>query len=108
MKVARHAVNYLSFHLPHSEFEFSLSLCSPFIMECLKEFYMTYDDTHLRWNGADLLTRVARKFLSKENESVEQWELNVQPSYIFFPIGLKGITRYSSHLLLSVLCIKSM
>ncbi|TXG48306.1 hypothetical protein EZV62_027600 [Acer yangbiense] len=67
---------------------------SPFILECLKEFYLTYDDTNLRWNGADLLTRVARKFWSKQNMSVKQLELKVQPSFIFFPIGSQNITRY--------------
>ncbi|KAH9747347.1 hypothetical protein KPL70_004682 [Citrus sinensis] len=35
---------------------------SPFILECLKEFYLTYDETRLRWNGADLLQRVARRY----------------------------------------------
>ncbi|KAM1864347.1 hypothetical protein ACFX14_004570 [Malus domestica] len=67
---------------------------SPFIMECLKEFYMTYDDTRLRLNGADLLTRVARRFLSSRNKSVRQLELKVQPSFIFFPIASQNISRY--------------
>ena len=67
--------------------------CSPFIMECLKEFYMTYDDTRLRLNGADLLTRVARRFLSGRNKSVRQLELKVQPSFIFFPIASQNISR---------------
>lgn len=67
---------------------------SLFIMECLKEFYTSYDDTHLRWNGADLLMRVARKFLNKEDTSMKQLELNVRPSYIFFPIGSEDITSY--------------
>ncbi|KAE7995958.1 hypothetical protein FH972_000710 [Carpinus fangiana] len=66
---------------------------SPFIMECLNEFYMTYDDTRLRWNGADLLTRVARRFSSQENTS-RQLELNVQASYIFFPLSSQNIRRY--------------
>ncbi|KAG2688051.1 hypothetical protein I3760_09G076100 [Carya illinoinensis] len=69
---------------------------SSFVMECLKEFYMTYDDTRLRWNGADLLTRVARKFLSLENTSTRQLELNVQASFTFFPISSQHITRYFS------------
>lgn len=54
---------------------------------------MTYDDTSLRGNGADLLTRVAQKFLGEENESVKQLELKVEPSYIFFPISSQNITR---------------
>ncbi|KAL9375743.1 hypothetical protein Peur_032622 [Populus x canadensis] len=67
---------------------------SPFITKCLNEFYMTYDDNRLRWNGADLLTRVARNFLSKENKSIDQKELKVQPSHIFFPISSQNITSY--------------
>lgn len=70
--------------------------CSVFMMECLKEFYMTYDDTRLRWNGADLLTRVARRFLSIRNKSVRQLELNVQPSFMFFPIAPQNISRCAS------------
>ncbi|KAF5729201.1 hypothetical protein HS088_TW21G01360 [Tripterygium wilfordii] len=67
---------------------------SAFIMECLKEFYLTYDDARMRWNGADLLTRVAKTFLSKGNKSIRELELKVQPSYTFFPISSKYITRY--------------
>ncbi|XP_016575135.2 uncharacterized protein At4g19900 isoform X2 [Capsicum annuum] len=40
---------------------------SPFILECLKEFYASYDDSQLRWNGADLLTRVASNFSINDN-----------------------------------------
>ncbi|XP_039054131.1 uncharacterized protein At4g19900-like [Hibiscus syriacus] len=68
---------------------------SPFIMECLKEFYLTYDDTQLRGNGADLLSRVAKRFLNKKNViSIKQTDLNVQPSSVFFPISSRHITRY--------------
>ncbi|RYR14121.1 hypothetical protein Ahy_B04g070759 isoform A [Arachis hypogaea] len=69
---------------------------SLFMKECLEEFYRTYDDTSLRGNGADLLTRVAKQFLGKENKSVKQLELKVEPSYIFFPISLQDITRFFS------------
>ncbi|XVF40057.1 hypothetical protein PTKIN_Ptkin01aG0081900 [Pterospermum kingtungense] len=69
---------------------------SPFIMECLQEFYLTYDDTQLRWNGAALLSRVAKRFLNKKNVSIKQPELNVQPSFVFFPISSQHITRYGS------------
>ncbi|KAK6284142.1 hypothetical protein POUND7_003094 [Theobroma cacao] len=61
---------------------------SPFIMECLKEFYLTYDYTQLRWNGADLLSRVAKRFLNNQRE------LNVWPSFVFVPISSQHITRY--------------
>ncbi|CAN1806178.1 Uncharacterized protein At4g19900 [Linum perenne] len=66
---------------------------SPFVLECLNEFYMTYDDTKLRWNGAELLTRVWSNSL-KHDSSIRPLELNVQPSYMFFPIGSQDITRY--------------
>ncbi|KAI3794624.1 hypothetical protein L1987_37257 [Smallanthus sonchifolius] len=67
---------------------------SPFIMECLKEFYASYDDTNLRWNGADLLTRVGSKFLHEQNGFKNQMELKLQPFFAFFPISRKNITRY--------------
>ncbi|KAL5731403.1 lactosylceramide 4-alpha-galactosyltransferase [Ranunculus cassubicifolius] len=65
---------------------------SPFILECLKEFYSTYDDSLLRWNGAELLTRAIKRFPTQENNS----ELNIQLSPIFFPISQQDITRYFS------------
>ncbi|KAG8494602.1 hypothetical protein CXB51_011960 [Gossypium anomalum] len=67
---------------------------SPFIMECLNEFYLTFDDTRLRWNGADLLSRVAKRFSNEKNISIKQPELNVQPSAVFFPISSQHIIRY--------------
>ncbi|PON36752.1 Alpha 1,4-glycosyltransferase domain containing protein [Trema orientale] len=67
---------------------------SRFLMECMKEFYMTYDDTRLRWNGADLLTRVATKFLKGERNSIQELELKVHHSQILFPISSENITRY--------------
>ncbi|KAL7089689.1 hypothetical protein ACP275_13G199300 [Erythranthe tilingii] len=67
---------------------------SPFIMSCLEEFYASYDDSKLRWNGADLLTRVANKFLSKEDNSITTTELSLQPASVFFPIGHITISRY--------------
>ncbi|XP_062096282.1 uncharacterized protein At4g19900 isoform X2 [Humulus lupulus] len=67
---------------------------SCFIMECMKEFYMTYDDTRLRWNGAELLTRVATKFSERERNPIQELELRVHHSPIFFPVGSQNITRY--------------
>ncbi|KAI7756678.1 hypothetical protein M8C21_017555 [Ambrosia artemisiifolia] len=67
---------------------------SLFIMECLKEFYASYDDTNLRWNGADLLTRVGKTFLREENGIKNEMELKLQPVFAFFPISRKNITRY--------------
>lgn len=54
---------------------------------------MTYDDTSLRWNGADLLTRVARNFLGDRNQYVNKLELKVEPVNAFFPISSQNITR---------------
>ena len=67
---------------------------SPFIMECLKELYESYDEISLRWNGADLLSRVRTKFLHEENRVKNQKELNLQPYSAFFPISRNNITRY--------------
>ncbi|KAK6150219.1 hypothetical protein DH2020_017744 [Rehmannia glutinosa] len=67
---------------------------SPFIMSCLAEFYASYDDNKLRWNGADLLTRVADKFLSDKDIPDTGIELSLQPSSAFFPIGHNTISRY--------------
>ncbi|XP_010318804.1 uncharacterized protein At4g19900 isoform X2 [Solanum lycopersicum] len=66
---------------------------SPFVMECLKE---PYDDTQLRWNVADLLTRVASKFSVNGNLSGRKREIKFQPSFVYFPIGHNNITRYFS------------
>ncbi|KAI3455822.1 hypothetical protein Pfo_012485 [Paulownia fortunei] len=67
---------------------------SPFIMSCLEEFYASYDDAQLRWNGADLLTRVANKFLSNKDIPDTRIELLLQPASVFFPIGHNTISRY--------------
>ncbi|KAH9605716.1 hypothetical protein KSS87_007723 [Heliosperma pusillum] len=67
---------------------------SAFIMQCMSEFYSTYDDTLKRWNGAELLTRVAGNFSRKVTDPNTQKELKVQPSSIFFPITSNDIQRY--------------
>lgn len=67
---------------------------SPFIMECLTEFYSTYDDKNLRWNGADLLTRVAKNYSRNMNNPDNKMELNLQHSSLFFPIDRDNIIRY--------------
>ncbi|CAN4081839.1 unnamed protein product [Withania somnifera] len=69
---------------------------SPFVMECLKEFYAAYDETQLRWSGADLLTIVASKFSANDNLSSRKMEINLQPSFLFFPISHNKITKYFS------------
>ncbi|KAL1205260.1 hypothetical protein V5N11_011543 [Cardamine amara subsp. amara] len=67
---------------------------SPFLLECLNEYYLTYDDKCLPCNGADLLTRVAKRFLNGKNQRTTQKELNIRPSSIFFPISSQQITNY--------------
>ncbi|KAK1376930.1 hypothetical protein POM88_020258 [Heracleum sosnowskyi] len=66
---------------------------SPFIWDCLTEFYATYDDTLVRWNGAELLTRVGKSFLNKASPLDKTTELKLQPSFAFFPISHDNITR---------------
>ncbi|XP_042028114.1 uncharacterized protein At4g19900-like [Salvia splendens] len=69
---------------------------SPFILSCLEEFYASYDDAQLRWNGADLLTRVAKQFLSSKDVADVNAELRLQPSsvFFFFPFNHNTISRY--------------
>ncbi|KAL1829453.1 hypothetical protein ACET3Z_007865 [Daucus carota] len=67
---------------------------SPFIWDCLTEFYSTYDDTLLRWNGAELLTRVGKSFLNKKSPFNKKMELKLQPSSAFFPISRDNITSF--------------
>lgn len=67
---------------------------SPFIWDCLTEFYSTYDDTLVRWNGAELLTRVSKSFLNRKSPFDKQMELKLQPSFAFFPISRDDITSF--------------
>ncbi|XP_010529291.1 PREDICTED: uncharacterized protein At4g19900 [Tarenaya hassleriana] len=69
---------------------------SPFLLECLNEYYMTYDDKCLRCNGADLLTRVGKRFMNgkKNRRDMNQEGLKVQPSSVFFPISSRQIAGY--------------
>ncbi|MQM08858.1 hypothetical protein Taro_041724 [Colocasia esculenta] len=69
---------------------------SPIILECLKEFYSTYDDTLLRWNGAELLTRVITRLADGVDKLHLQLKLNTESSHSFFPISAQNITRYFS------------
>ncbi|XP_056696245.1 uncharacterized protein At4g19900 isoform X2 [Spinacia oleracea] len=65
-----------------------------FIRQCMLEFFSSYDDTLLRWNGADLLTRVAGNFSRKENDVKKKRMLKVQVASNFFPISSHDIQRY--------------
>ncbi|CAN6205783.1 unnamed protein product [Urochloa humidicola] len=63
--------------------------------ECLKEFYSTYDDTLLQWNGAELMTRVISNLSSKAVENMGHLDTKLEPS-TFYPISSADITRYFS------------
>ncbi|KAL6856047.1 hypothetical protein ACP4OV_018849 [Aristida adscensionis] len=67
---------------------------SPFLAECLKEFYSTYDDTLLQWNGAELMTRVISNLSTKADESLRHLNVKLEPSVTFYPISSDDITRY--------------
>lgn len=68
---------------------------SPFLVECLNEFYSTYDDTLLQWNGAELMTRVIRNH-SDSDQDRGHLAIKLEPSVIFYPINSTDITRYFS------------
>uniref|UniRef100_A0A0A9EM75 Alpha 1,4-glycosyltransferase domain-containing protein n=1 Tax=Arundo donax TaxID=35708 RepID=A0A0A9EM75_ARUDO len=69
---------------------------SPFLAECLKEFYSTYDDTLVQWNGAGLMTRVISNLSCKADENTEHLDIKWEPSVTFYPISSADITRYFS------------
>eukprot|EP01018_Ginkgo_biloba_P029818 Gb_16042 [translate_table: standard] len=68
---------------------------SPFLLECLIEFTATYDDTLLRWNGAELLTRVAKRSIEQSGESWAQLKaIQFQSPWAFFPLSFHNISSY--------------
>lgn len=67
---------------------------SSFILECLTEFTATYDDTLLRWNGAELLTRVAKKSIEKRGKKWVNKMFKIQPHFAFFPLSFHNIKSY--------------
>ncbi|TKW35377.1 hypothetical protein SEVIR_2G367400v4 [Setaria viridis] len=69
---------------------------SPLLEECLKEFYSTYDDTLLQWNGAELMTRVISNLSSKADENMGHLDTKLEPSATFYPISSTNIMRYFS------------
>ncbi|XP_062189293.1 uncharacterized protein At4g19900-like [Phragmites australis] len=69
---------------------------SPFLAECLKEFYSTYDDTLLQWNGAELMTRVISNLSSRADENLGHLDIKLEPSVTFYPIASTDIARYFS------------
>jgi len=68
--------------------------CSPLLEECLKEFYSTYDDTLVQWNGAELMTRVISNLSSKADENRGHLDIKFEPSVKFYPISSTDIIRY--------------
>uniref|UniRef100_J3MM50 Alpha 1,4-glycosyltransferase domain-containing protein n=1 Tax=Oryza brachyantha TaxID=4533 RepID=J3MM50_ORYBR len=69
---------------------------SPFLAECLKEFYATYDDKLLQWNGAELMTRVIRNMSDNADQNNGHLDIKFEPSIAFYPISSADITRYFS------------
>ncbi|KAF8664508.1 hypothetical protein HU200_054685 [Digitaria exilis] len=69
---------------------------SPLLEECLKEFYSTYDDTLMQWNGAELMTRVISNLSSKADENMGHFDTQLEPSATFYPISSTDIVRYFS------------
>nr|XP_018678103.1 PREDICTED: uncharacterized protein At4g19900 isoform X1 [Musa acuminata subsp. malaccensis] len=67
---------------------------SSLMLECLNEYYSTYDDTLLRWNGADLMTRVIKRISDKAGKSSLQLDIKMEPQFAFHPISSINITRY--------------
>ncbi|WVZ66384.1 hypothetical protein U9M48_015613 [Paspalum notatum var. saurae] len=69
---------------------------SPVLEECLKEFYSTYDDTLVQWNGAELMTRVINNLSSKADVNTGHLDAKLEPSFTFYPISSTDIMRYFS------------
>lgn len=67
---------------------------SMFVKQCMLEFFSSYDDTLLRWNGAELLTRVAGNLSTEAIDGDKEKMLKVQPASMFFPISSYHIQRY--------------
>lgn len=76
----------------------SFDKSSPFLKACIEEFVATYDETSLRWNGADLLNRVAANATRKGGkEWLEESEhLQILEPIAFFPLSRHNILRYFS------------
>lgn len=67
---------------------------SSFILDCLTEFTATYDDTLLRWNGAELLTRVAKESIKRSGKNWVNKTFKIQPHWAFFPLSFHNIKSY--------------
>lgn len=69
---------------------------SPLLEECLREFYSTYDDTLVQWNGAELMTRVISNISSRADENRGHLDIKLEPFVKFYPISSTDIIRYFS------------
>ncbi|GLJ21503.1 hypothetical protein SUGI_0397500 [Cryptomeria japonica] len=67
---------------------------SPFLLECLSEFTATYEDNLLTWNGAELLTRVAKRSIEQSDQSWVHKDFKIQPHQEFFPLSFYNISNY--------------
>ncbi|CAO1941559.1 unnamed protein product [Urochloa humidicola] len=89
-----------AYHVPgnssYSGAVLSFEKQSPLLLECLKEFYSTYDDTLLQWNGAELMTRVIRNLSSRAHGDMGHLDAKLEPSATFYPISSADIVRYFS------------
>ncbi|XP_042445884.1 uncharacterized protein At4g19900-like [Zingiber officinale] len=63
---------------------------SSLMLECLKELVATYHDNLLRWNGAELMTRV----INRVSDKTDKFDMQMEPQFIFHPISSTNITRY--------------
>ncbi|CAN6455681.1 unnamed protein product [Victoria cruziana] len=81
------------YHIHYSELVRLAILYNHFVLECLKEFFSTYDDKLLRWNGAELLSRTAAKFVNRLDYG-QKLHIKIEPTPKFFPISLEDITSY--------------
>lgn len=80
----RHFIMSIKFYIP-------LLCISPFILECMREFYATYDDKLVRWNGAHLLSRVHNRL--KQDGHSPVLKPKIAPPWKIFPISSENISR---------------
>lgn len=83
----RHFIMSIKFYIP-------LLCISPFILECMREFYATYDDKLVRWNGAHLLSRVHNRL--KQDGHSPVLKPKIAPPWKIFPISSENISRWFS------------
>lgn len=90
------ATNHISGNSSFSGAVLAFEKHSHFLAECLQEFYSTYDDTLVQWNGAELMTRVVSNLSSKADEKMGHLDAQLEPYVTFYPISSTDIARYFS------------